>query len=381
MLGLIDLAGLAEGDGALGQVRNVLNHPRVMPPVALMPDAHQGYGVPIGGVVAFDKAVCPNAVGVDIGCGANYTPLSVEKKITKEQLSEIMERFYKDIPVGHKIHEQPLERLPIPINVEKIINASRKSEHYIQKGLGTLGGGNHFLELNYCEADNTYGILIHTGSRYIGKLICEHYHKKAVALCTMWDSPIPNKELAHIPLQSELFLDYMTAMQYAVDYAKRNRELIRNMALGIIVDILQDNILGACPAIDTPHNYASLEQYNGKDLFIHRKGAVLARKDMKAIVLGSMGTPSYIVKGKGCESVWNSCSHGAGRDRSRTASNKLLDINECEASLVDVVHRPLVDGQLDETPQAYKDIDEVMAKQSDSVAVIKALIPLMSVKG
>jgi len=368
-------------DGAWKQAKDLANHRVAFHHIALMPDCHQGYGMPIGGVMACDHAIIPNAVGVDIGCGMVAVSTSMQvSDFYPDQIKEVMGIIRKDVPVGfkHQDHAQSwdgFDRYPdSPVIKDQIQRA--------KKQLGTLGGGNHFIEFQRSE-DGYVWIMVHSGSRNFGLRIAKYYNDKAIELCERWRVPIPNKDLAFLPIGEPLAAEYIEAMNYALDFAKENRHRIMLAAALAFVQVTGEE---TGDPINIHHNYARLENHFGRNVWIHRKGATSARAGELGIIPGSMGTPSYIVEGLGNPESFMSCSHGAGRCMGRKAASRNLTVEECDTAMDGIVYgRWGKDrkGRIDlgEAPQAYKDIDIVIAAQLDLIKPMVKLHPLGVIKG
>lgn len=373
-------------DGAMEQIRNIANLPFVHQWVAVMPDSHQGYGMPIGGVVALRNVVSPNMVGVDIGCGmcAVNTHIKTDK-VTEEQLKEILGGIRKVVPVGLAHHKEKQDESLMPNPTNKMLGSVVASEYNnALTQIGTLGGGNHFIELQKSDQGELW-IMIHSGSRNLGKKVCDTYNELAVELSKKWYIPnVVEQDLAYLPVDTEEGQMYIKEMQYCVDFAFANRKLmmdrVKECVKGVLGDYQPDEM------INIAHNYAGLEHHMGKNVWVHRKGATRAYKDELGIIPGSMGTKSYIVRGLGNPLSFKSCSHGAGRVMSRSKASQTLTLEEVEKSMEGVVYgRWGKDrkGNLDfgEAPQAYKDISTVMSNQADLVEIMVELKPLAVVKG
>lgn len=371
---------------ALTQAINLSNHPCTFRHVALMPDCHVGYGMPIGGVVALKDAVIPNAVGVDIGCGvrAVKTDRPVEE-IEERQIARVFHLLKSAIPVGFKHHKSPQEwegfdQAPVSIPViEREMESARKQ-------LGTLGGGNHFIEIQNGD-DGLVWLMIHSGSRNFGYKIAKEYNRKAQELCTRLHAPIPpfkgEDGLAFLPIGEKVTDDYIRAMSFALEFARANRAAMMKVFEEIAAGVLGASAL---ERIDIHHNYAQLEHHFGEDVWIHRKGATPAFKDKLGVIPGSMGTASYIVRGLGNPESFESCSHGAGRKMGRGEFSRTHTVEECNREMEGIVFGGWNKGRkgqpdLSEAPSAYKDIDEVMAAQADLVEPVVALRPLGVMKG
>jgi tRNA-splicing ligase RtcB len=397
-------------DGAMEQVKNLANLPFAFKHIAVMPDSHQGYGMPIGGVLATRDVIIPNAVGVDIGCGMCAVKTSLTE-IDTETLKKIMGEIRKAIPVGFAHHQEKQDESFMPLapgssgygvipedkpglaNFEildyrkyPIIN---KEYQNALTQIGTLGGGNHFIEIQK-GSDGYIWIMIHSGSRNFGLKIAEHYNKLAIALNEKWNSAVPKEwQLAFLPTDSEEGNAYIREMNYAVEFALANRKLMMDRILKIFAKYfsIDDGFGGTMfnfdEMINIAHNYASLENHFGQNVWIHRKGATLASDKTIGIIPGSQGTKSYIVKGKGNPESFMSCSHGAGRKMGRKEAQRTLDL-ENEIKQLDnkgIIHAIRNEKDLDEAPGSYKDIDVVMKNQEDLVEVLVELSPLAVIKG
>ena len=396
-------------EGALKQAGNLAKHPALYHHVALMPDAHQGYGMPIGGVVAAKGAVIPAAVGVDIGCGM----IATETDVPAEAFAEMsfrrafQEKLKERIPVGEGVSHsvtQDWEGFE-EYTAHNGMRSSLWPSKLDRMNLGTLGGGNHFIELQKTtplEIGGTLGdralpdggesrvwLMIHSGSRNLGKRIEEHYHRIAARLCKRFHVQLADPDLAFLPIEEPDGHNYFTDMLFALRYAKENR---RRM-----MEAMKETLLEFAPeanflrTIDIHHNYAACEEHFGKKVFVHRKGATSAKLDEIGVIPGSMGTASYIVRGLGNPDSFMSCSHGAGRRMSRIAASTTLTVEECNKAMEGIVcerwHKykgfGKAKGKLDlsEAPQAYKDIEDVIASERDLVEPLVRLVPLASLKG
>jgi tRNA-splicing ligase RtcB len=378
-------------DGAEAQAKNLANLPFTFRHVAVMPDGHQGYGALIGSVFATDGVIIPMAVGVDIGCGmcalkTNLTELDIE------DLKKIMGQVRETIPVGknHQKDQQDLKLMPLVGPHVSILNANRsivdREFASATKQIGTLGGGNHFIEIQR-GSDGHIWIMIHSGSRNLGKKVADHYNKLAKELNAKWASSVPPSwDLAFLPLNTDEGQMYQAEMNYCVEFALANRKLMMQRCLeafnGVLAPVfhLDDDTSGGM--INIAHNYAAYENHFGKNVIVHRKGATRARDGEIGIIPGSQGTKSYIVRGKGNPESFQSCSHGAGRKLSRAKARETLDL-KAEIARLDaagVVHGIRHQADLDEAAGAYKSIDEVMANQVDLVDIVIELTPMGVVK-
>lgn len=368
--------------GAVNQAINISNHPWLVGNVCLMPDTHEGYGMPIGGVAALDNAICPNMVGVDIGCGmlAVKTNLKVEE-VTTENLKKVMGKIRERVPVGFN-HHTTLQLSPI--FAEESWNHTIVCLREFQSAryqIGTLGGGNHFIEVQRDE-DNNVWFMIHSGSRNLGKKVADFYNQKAKELCEFWkQNEIVNNDLAILPIGTNEARSYIDEMKICLDFAYENRMLMAQRIMDSFADVFPD--FNNLNMINIHHNYATLEHHFGQNVWVHRKGATLAREGTIGIIPGSQGTCSYIVEGLGNEASLCSCSHGAGRRMSRKAATNNLDI-EAEIKKLDdlgIVHAIRNQKDLEEAPSAYKDIDVVMEEQKDLVKILVKLSPMGVIKG
>lgn len=362
-------------DGALEQARNLANLPFTYKWVSIMPDSHQGYGMPIGGVLATEGVIIPNAVGVDIGCGMCATKTNL-KEIGIEILKKIMGEIRLNIPVGFNWHkEKQYKKLPIEKENTEVIEPQK--DRALQQ-VGTLGGGNHFIEIQQ-DAEGFIWIMIHSGSRNLGHTVASYYNNLAVKLNERWRSEVPKHwELAFLPIEEAS--NYIKDMNYCVAFALENRKLMMQRACESIAKFKNVNF---DPMINIPHNYAALEKHYGRNVWVHRKGSTLAREGTIGIIPGSQGTRSYIVEGKGNKESFESCSHGSGRKMGRKEAQRSLDLEEEKKKLEDlgVIHAIRGVKDLDEAPGSYKDISEVMNNQTDLVSIKVELKPLAVVKG
>ncbi len=372
-------------EGASEQAKNLANLPFAFRHIAIMPDCHRGYGMPIGGVLAAKHTVIPNAVGVDIGCGVCAVKTSLTE-IDRDTLKKIMGEIRKAIPVGFKKHKkrQAEEFMPDlgsgPVGFMDIVK--REWDNAL-KSLGTLGGGNHFIEIQR-GSDAHIWIMIHSGSRNLGKQVADHYNKMARGLNKKWNSQVPDKwGLAFLPVETEEGKAYLQEMNGCVEFALANRKLMMARTYNILCDICHLGADGSDEMINIAHNYATMENHFGENVMIHRKGATSAREDETGIIPGSQGAKSYIVRGKGNPESYHSCSHGAGRKMSRTKARQDLDL-ESEIKKLDdqgIIHGIRHRKDLDEASSAYKDVEEVMRNQSDLVEIVVELQPLAVIKG
>ncbi len=394
-------------EGALKQAKDLANHPIVFSHIALMPDCHSGYGMPIGGVIGCLDGVIPNAVGVDIGCGmsAVETNFPVSGLENKSKIRDIINQIKELIPVGeghsHKKRQvwngfvqylTSIEQLEEPDFKDKSLPGwlDERSWSLAAKNLGTLGGGNHFIEMQKSE-DGFLWLMLHSGSRNLGYRIANFYHKTALLLNQKLNLDIPNKDLAFLPINSNEGQNYIRDMNFALLYAKENRKRMMDRFKKIISENLKNITFKR--DINIHHNYANLENHFGQDLWVHRKGATSAKDKEIGIIPGSMGTSSYIVQGFGNEESFMSCSHGAGRKMSRTKASNKLTMEICDKAMEGIVHdrwkktkkrgkhKKIGEFDFGEAPQAYKNIDEVIEDQNDLIKPLIKLSPIGVIKG
>jgi tRNA-splicing ligase RtcB len=365
--------------------------------VGVMPDAHKGYGMPIGCVLATDGAVVPYAVGVDIGCGmvAARTTLTAAD-VTPDRVRHALEGIYRRVPVG-----QPSRRDPKQGSFETRQDSVALREWWSDGGqddpvlrgtreradrqVGTLGGGNHFVELQV-DLEGALWVMLHTGSRSFGKAVCDRWHAEALARCTNEGIALPNRELAYLDVRTEAGTSYLRDMRYAMRFAEESRARIYESCVRALRDTFGG--LDVTRTIETHHNFAAVESRDGRDLIVHRKGAVRTTDATGAGALvtipGSMQTGSYIGRGKPSELALDTCSHGAGRKLGRNAVRKAnvgVDIRAEMFGQGICLVCPEDADTLDESGRAYKDIEDVMARQRDLVEPVVRLRPLGVVKG
>ena len=326
------------------QMIKVASLPFLHKHIALMPDGHLGFGASIGSVIATKNVVIPSLVGVDIGCGMCAVKTSL-KEISTKNLKAIMSEIRKVVPLGFKKHNEMQEDMVIdgvgscPIVQKNLVNAS--------KSLGTLGGGNHFIEIQR-GSDGHIWVMIHSGSRNLGKQVCDHYKKLAYDLNHKWFSDIPeadyNNYLGFLPLDTDEARLYRNEMRFCVKFALRNRELMMDRVMDIVgaVTLTSKHEIREEPMINIAHNYATMEHHYGKNVLVHRKGATSAKKGEIGIIPGSQGSKSYIVEGLGNKESFTSCSHGAGRIMGRKFAIKNLDLEkEKEISAQHIVDKSI----------------------------------------
>jgi len=386
-------------DSCLEQAYNLANLPFIHKWVSLMPDTHTGMGMPIGGVIATEGVIIPNAVGVDIGCGMAFVGTDIKVNEIRDIITGngsliqgIVGDILRNIPVGFNRHkkEQSCTTLDIALENMKKYEANPELVGEIQAGYfqaGTLGGGNHFIELQE-DDEGCLGIMIHSGSRHFGKQVCDLFHNKARELNQKWKSEVPDHwRLAFLPVDTDEGKQYINWMNLALDFAAENRTKMMSAVREVIEKWLgkhTDINFNYTDEINCHHNYAAIEHHYGKNVWVHRKGATRARAGEIAVIPGAMGSYSYVVEGLGNEMSFNSSSHGAGRRYSRKGAMEAFSVEEV---MVDLQNQGVTLGKHnkkdvpEESRFAYKNIDEVMENQRDLVKPIKRLKTIGVVKG
>lgn len=391
--------GVAFEDGAQRQVKNAANMPFIFKWIAVMPDVHQGIGATVGSVIPTKNAIIPAAVGVDIGCGMMAVQTSLNANDLPDDLKGIRtiieeacpHGFYSNKRAGHNKGGWRESRVPEAVKdrwqgldsgyKELTEKHSRilGNKHPMTQ-IGSLGGGNHFIELCLDEADRVW-IMLHSGSRGIGNKIGRYFIELARKDMEKWMLNLPDKDLAYFPEGTDHFDEYFSAVSWAQNYARANREV---MMLNIISALKEYSGLPEFStdkmAVNCHHNYVERENHFGENVLVTRKGAVRAGKGDLGIIPGSMGARSYIVRGKGNEDSFCSCSHGAGRVMSRTAAKKKYTVED-QIQATEGVECRKDAAVIDEIPMAYKDIDSVMKAQSDLVDIVHTLKQVVCVKG
>jgi tRNA-splicing ligase RtcB len=320
----------------------------------------------------------PNAVGVDIGCGMCSLRTGL-KEIETEDLKSVMSIVRKTVPVGFNHHDKEQDASWMPDREGEMPIVEQEYESAL-KQVGTLGGGNHFIEIQK-GSDGYIWIMIHSGSRNIGYTVAKHYHEKATELNEAKNNDDIPKDLSGFEKGTDLYDAYVREMNYCIKFAFNNRKLMMERVKAAFGEVFGE--VEFDDFINKPHNFASFENHFGEELIVHRKGATRARKDELGMIPGSQGTPSYIVRGKGNKDAFESCSHGAGRVMSRTKAKKSLSVEEEAGPLEErgILHAIRHQSDLDEAPGSYKDIREVMELQKDLIDIVIELQPLAVIKG
>ncbi|MGE0546627.1 MAG: RtcB family protein [Kofleriaceae bacterium] len=385
--------GVAIEDAARAQLVNVARLPIVFRHVAVMPDVHWGIGATVGSVVPTEGAIIPAAVGVDIGCGMMAVETSLEARHLPDSLKSLRLAIEKAVPHGrtanggrgdrgawHRVPEAPRaawERLA-PEYAVLTDKHARLGQGNDVNHLGTLGTGNHFIEVCLDETDRVW-FMLHSGSRGVGNRIGSYFIELAKRDMQRHLKDLPDKDLAYLREGTTHFDDYVAAVDWAQRYAMTNRRLMMDAVVGAARAELPAFELGAM-AVNCHHNYVAREHHFGHDVFVTRKGAVRARLGDLGIIPGSMGARSFIVRGKGEPQSFCSCSHGAGRAMSRNEAKKRFTLEDHAKATANVECRKDADV-IDETPMAYKPIDKVMAAQAELVDVVHELRQVVCVKG
>ena len=385
--------GVPVEDGARRQLLKAAQMPFIFKHVAVMPDVHIGIGATVGSVIPTKSAIIPAAVGVDIGCGMMACRTSLTAEDLPDSLGHIRSAIERAVPHGRtsgRRRDKGSWENP-PDNADKAWGAlvSRfgdiTAKHKVigqsnnHKHLGTLGTGNHFVEM-CLDLESRVWFMLHSGSRGVGNRIGRYFIELAKKDMEQWFINLPDKDLAYFPEGTDHFDDYVEAVEWAQDFAFSNRTVMMQNVIKAVRHILPMPFEAEVEAVNCHHNYVSRENHFGENIYVTRKGAVRARKGDMGIIPGSMGTRSYIVRGLGNEDSFCSCSHGAGRVMSRTEAKKRVTLEEHVQALHGIECRKDI-GVLDETPAAYKSIDQVMEAQKDLVEIVHTLRQIVCVKG
>lgn len=384
--------GVPVEEGAKQQLSNTAKLPFIYKWIAVMPDVHVGKGATIGSVVPTKQAIIPAAVGVDIGCGMAAVKTTLMANDLPDTLAGLRDTIERAVPHGKTFGgrdkgawstppssvDQAWEVLqPRFAKIVEKYPRLQKTNNYVH--LGTLGTGNHFIEVCLDEA-NTVWFMLHSGSRGVGGAIGSLFIELAKQDMRTWLINLPDMDLAYLPEGTEHFNDYVEAVEWAQDYARLNREVMMRNLLQAVRSVITKPFETHVEAVNCHHNYVAREHHYGEDVLVTRKGAVRARRGDLGIIPGSMGTRSYIVRGLGNEESFQSCSHGAGRVMSRTEAKKRFTVDDHIAATHGIECRKDEDV-IDETPAAYKPIDAVMHAQRDLVEIVHTLKQVVCVKG
>ncbi|MBL9013169.1 MAG: RtcB family protein [Myxococcales bacterium] len=386
--------GLGIEAGARAQLENAARLPIIFRHVAVMPDVHFGIGATVGSVIQTEGAIIPAAVGVDIGCGMMAVQTDLDAKLLPDSLKDLRLAIEKAVPHGRTAGGGKGDRgawSKVPAAPGKAWAAlEREYKEIVDKHkrvgagndvnqLGTLGGGNHFIEVCLDEADQVW-FMLHSGSRGVGNRIGTYFIELAKRdMMRTHMKALPDKDLAYLMEGTDHFADYVQAVDWAQRYAMTNRKLMMDAVIKAAHVELPPFSLGEL-AVNCHHNYVAKEHHFGHDVFVTRKGAVRARRGDLGIIPGSMGARSYIVRGKGEEQSFHSCSHGAGRVMSRGEAKRKFTVEDHKKATEGIECRKDADV-IDETPMAYKPIDKVMEAQADLVEVVHELRQVVCVKG
>jgi tRNA-splicing ligase RtcB (3'-phosphate/5'-hydroxy nucleic acid ligase) len=372
-------------EGTLEQAKRTAEMPFIYPHLALMPDAHLGKGATVGSVIPTLRAIIPAAVGVDIGCGmiAVRTQLTAEDVRGQGDLSVLREAIERAVPLSAGVYNtsvydgetqgriEALERRQAADSTDKIASNWRLQ-------LGTLGSGNHFIEVSLDEADQVW-LFLHSGSRGVGNKIAQRHIKVASELAAKYWIVLPDPDLAYLAEGTDEFWSYIRELRWAQHFALLNREEMMHRVIDCVQEWIGEAVQ-ATKTVNTHHNYTAKETHFGKEVWLSRKGAIDASAGTPGLIPGSMGTRSYVVTGKGNRLALNSSPHGAGRQHSRTKARKLYSLEELEVAMKGIEWRH-TDAFLDEIPAAYKDIDVVMEDAKDLVEIDHTLRQIVNVKG
>ena len=388
--------GVPVEEAAYQQIRNIASLPILGGHVAIMPDVHVGKGATVGAVIPTRGAIIPAAVGVDIGCGMVAVRTTLKASDLPDSLAAIRAQIERDVPVGFSAHRSPLrpqgpgaagDALQFRIDglVERyqglriMDRVGKYDPARVWRQLGTLGGGNHFIEICLDENDAVW-VMLHSGSRNVGNTIGEVAIATARRTAEREHRRLPDRDLAWLSEGTKEFDEYVEALSWAQDYAALNRDLMVDLIVRALQRFFPGEVVVRESAVNCHHNYASLEEHFGATLWVTRKGAVSARAGQLGIIPGSMGTKSFIVRGKGNPAAYDSCSHGAGRRMSRSEAKRRFTRADLAEQTAGVECRKDA-GVIDELPAAYKDVDTVLSAQRDLVDVVHTLKQVLCVKG
>lgn len=386
--------GVLFEDQAREQLRKLALMPFIFKHVAVMPDVHAGKGSTVGTVMATRGAVIPAAVGVDVGCGAQCTMLSLKASDLPDSLGVLRSAMEAVVPHGRTDNGGVNDRgawsdipntvadawLPLQDGYNRVTEKHQKlTRGRVVNQLGTLGGGNHVLSLAIDEAQNVW-VLLHSGSRGIGNAIGTLYTQLAQQDMKRWMINLPDQDLAYLPEGTDNFNNYWEALQWSQEYARVNREVMMAAAIQAVHKVIVKPFKTTGVVVGCHHNYATIERHYGENVYVTRKGAVRAGAGDMGIILSCMGGTSYVVRGKGDRESFESCSHGAGRIMSRTEARKTFTVEDHIKATAGVECRKDADV-IDETPEAYKDIASVMGAQTDLVDIVHSLKEVLVIKG
>lgn len=398
-------------DGAMEQIDNLTKLPFTFKHVSILPDTHLGYGMPIGGVLATRGALIPHATGVDLSCGMRFKPLTIDNANADEVLhydtpegklgKAILSRLKRNIKVGvggnydkcnYPDEYEELKQKSFDIFGDRNLEMSNEKinelfDETASNALGTLGSGNHFIELQKDVSSGDIGLMIHTGSRAFGYKIAEFYHTHAKQMNQKWKSNVPNLDLSFLPAHSDIGQEYFEFTKVANKFASLNRRIIMDEFVTATKEVLERfgfSNYSFGEEIKCHHNFVDIEHHFGRDVYVHRKGAIRAREGDRGIIPGAMGSYSYIVTGKGNDDSFKSASHGAGRRMSRNQAKSQFDVQEMMEEFKSKGMFLVADNKkeaLDEYHKAYKNIENVMDYQSELVGIDRKLETVGVLKG
>jgi tRNA-splicing ligase RtcB (3'-phosphate/5'-hydroxy nucleic acid ligase) len=361
---------------ATRQLQEIASRPYVVSHVAAMPDAHMADGVAVGTVFATERTVVPAALGGDLGCGVAAMRFDVSSDVfDRRRLERVLEGMARAVPVGDKVHRGrgvvvPDELMALPLSTHAL---EKDRDRLARAHLGTLGGGNHFLELDR-DAEGCLWLLVHSGSRGLGAAIAAHHRQAAQAH--------GSDKLAALDVESDAGAGYVADSRWAIDFARTNRECILARATETLVEEFGAAVSGREQVVDVHHNFVAREEHGGRSFWVHRKGAIGLLCDELGIVPGSMGTATYLVRGLGGAEAWRSCSHGAGRRMTRSQARRTVRPQAFAASMRRIVYRaPDTAALVEEAPEGYRDIREVLEDEEDLVTPVRRLEPVAVLKG
>lgn len=385
-------------ESALKQLHNLSTLPFIHKHIAVMPDVHWGMGSTVGSVIPTIKAIVPAAVGVDIGCGMVAHKLSLRPDQLPDSLSAVRSAIEAAIPHGRTDNGGKGDRgawNDVPPEIAETFKGLAEDKRYraiaenepkamaghvnSERHLGTLGTGNHFIELCLDKEDGVW-LMLHSGSRGIGNRLGTYFIAKAKSEMERWHIKLADPDLAYLPEGTDTFGNYWKAVSWAQDFAQANRTIMMGRAMRAVSDALGIEISTAEHAVNCHHNYVAVENHYGQNVYVTRKGAVRAREGDMGIIPGSMGARSFIVRGKGNPESFCSCSHGAGRRMSRGEAKRRYSVADLESQTAGVECRKDADV-IDEIPEAYKSIQDVIDNQSDLIEVVAELRQIVCVKG
>ena len=384
--------GVPLEDEARRQLQNIARLPFIHRWISVMPDVHLGKGATVGSVVPTIGAIVPAAVGVDIGCGMIAARTTLTADDLPDNLADVRSAIEKAVPHGRTVGARDKGAWANPPEAtvqgwaslkdgfDRIVARHSKLKRSNNLNhLGTLGTGNHFVEVCLDE-ENRVWFMLHSGSRGVGNAIGSHFIELAKQDMRRWMINLPDQDLAYLPEGSDHYADYVFAVDWAQRFARTNRQIMMNHVVEAVRKVIAKPFDAQAEAVNCHHNYVNREHHFGKDVLVTRKGAVSARKGEMGIIPGSMGAKSFIVRGLGNEDSFHSCSHGAGRVMSRTEARRRISVEEHAKATAHVECRKDADV-VDESPAAYKSIEAVMAAQSDLVEIVHTLRQVVCVKG